>query len=464
MDAPDSQRLDEVGMAELLTIILAAGEGTRMRSDLPKVLHKVGGLPILGHVVRAATGAGATQIAVVTAPGHEQVRQAVAALNPAAQFFEQAERKGTGHAAAMARPLFDAARGYVAVVYGDHPLLRAHNFALVMERLDAGMDAAVLGFEPKDPTGYGRLITEGDRLLAIREHKDASPAERAIGLCNACILAFRAEVFRDLIDRLDTDNVQGEYYLTDLVGLANATGRKVGFAVAPENEVLGVNDRAQLAKAEAQFQELRRQDFMEAGVTLHDPATVYFSYDTEIGRDVVIEPNVVFGPGARIGDGVMIRAFSHIEGATVAAGATIGPFARLRPRAEIGEGAHIGNFVEVKAAVIGKGAKVNHLTYIGDASVGAGTNIGAGTITCNYDGFNKDRTVIGANTFIGSNTSLVAPISVGDGAYIASGSVLTEDVPADALALGRARQVVKPRYAPKIREKAAARKAARAAK
>lgn len=447
-------------MTELLSIILAAGEGTRMRSSMPKVLHEVGGLPIIGHVVRAAA-AGGGQVAVVTSPGHQQVRTAISALVPEAQFFEQAERKGTAHAASMARPLWESAEGYVAVVYGDHPLLRPENFSLVTARLDAGMDAAILGFEPADPAGYGRLITDGERLLAIREHKDATAEERLIGLCNACILAFRADVFRDLIDRVGTNNAQGEYYVTDLVELANAAGKKVGYAVAPERDVLGVNDRAQLARAEGLFQELRREDFLKAGVTLRDPRTVYFSYDTEIARDVVIEPNVVFGPGVRIEEGVTIRAFSHIEGAIVGAGATIGPFARLRPEAVIAEGAHIGNFVEIKKADIGRGAKVNHLTYIGDASVGAGTNVGAGAITCNYDGINKHRTVIGQNAFIGSNAALVAPVTIGDGAYIASGSVITEDVEPGGLALGRARQVNKPGYAEKIRARAQALKASR---
>ena len=448
-------------MTDLLTIILAAGDGKRMRSATPKVLHPVGGMPIIGHIVRAAIGAGASDVAVITAPGHERVRVSVSAIAPKAQFFEQAEAKGTAHAASMARPLWQAAKGYVAIVYGDHPLLRADNFKLITDRLDAGMDAAILGFIPADPTGYGRLITEGERLLAIREHKDASAEERKIGLCNACILGFRAELFRDLIDKVSTNNAQGEYYVTDLVGLANDAGKKVGYAVAPERDVLGVNDRMQLAKAEAQFQELRREDFMAAGVTLHDPKTVYFSYDTEIGKDVTIEPNVFFGPGSKIGDGVTIRAFSHIEGAIVGNNVAIGPFARLRPEAVIADNAHIGNFVEIKKADIGKGAKVNHLTYIGDASVGAGTNIGAGTITCNYDGINKHRTIIGENTFIGSNSSLVAPVSIGDGAYISSGSVITDDVPAGDLAFGRARQVNKPGYAAKVRAKAEAIKASK---
>ena len=449
-------------MAELLSIILAAGEGTRMRSAMPKVLHEVGGLPIVGHVVRAALGAGSARVAVVTGPGHDGVRAAVGALAPATSFFEQSERRGTAHAAGMARPLWQDAEGYVAVVYGDHPLLRGDNFAGIVSRLDAGWDAAILGFEPADPTGYGRFITEGERLLAIREHKDASEAERRIGLCNACILGFRAEVFRALIDEVKSDNAQGEFYLTDLVDLANRAGFRVGYAVAPERDVMGVNDRAQLARAEALFQDLRREEFMAAGVTLHDPKTVYFSWDTEIARDVVIEPNVVFRPGVRVGEGAVIHAFCHIEGANIGPGAAIGPFARLRPGAELEPGAKAGNFVEIKNARIGRGAKVNHLTYVGDADVGARANIGAGTITCNYDGVNKHRTVIGADSFIGSNTSLVAPVSVGEGAYVASGSVITRDVEPGALALGRGRQENKPGYAGKLKSRAEAVKRARA--
>ena len=451
-------------MTPLLSIILAAGEGTRMRSGLPKVLHQVGGLPIVGHVVSAALGAGATGIAVVTGPGHEAVRNAVAAIAPGATFFEQAERKGTGHAASMARAVFEPAEGYVAVTYGDHPLLRARNFEGVIARMDAGMDVAILGFEPKDPSGYGRLLTDGERLLAIREHKDASDDERRIGLCNACILAFRAEVFRELIDKVTPHNAQGEYYVTDLVELANKAGYKVGYAVAPEEDVLGVNDRAQLARAEALFQETRREDFMKAGVTLKDPASVYFSWDTEIARDVTIEPSVVFGPGVRIDEGATIRAFSHLEGAHVGRGATVGPFARLRPGADLDENAKVGNFVEVKNAKVGKGAKLPHLSYVGDAVVGAKANLGAGTITCNYDGVNKWQTTIEEGAFIGSNSSLVAPVTVGANAYVASGSVITKDVEPDALAFGRARQENKPGYASKIKARAEAIKAAKKAK
>ena len=443
-------------MAELLSIILAAGEGTRMRSAMPKVLHRVGGLPIVGHVVRAAIGAGSSRVAVITGPGHDSVRAAVGALTPQVRFFEQTERMGTAHAATMARALWQDGQGYVAIVYGDHPLLRGANFEGIIARLDEGWDAAILGFEPADPTGYGRFVTEGDRLLAIREHKDATEEERRIGLCNACILAFRTDVFRTLIDRVEPNNAQGEYYVTDLVELANQAGYRVGYALAPERDVMGVNDRVQLARAEALFQEIRRDDFMAAGVTLHDPKTVYFSWDTQIARDVVIEPSVVFGPGVTVGEGTVIHAFSHIEGATIGAGTSVGPFARLRPEAKLEDGAKVGNFVEVKNANIGRGAKVNHLTYIGDADVGAKANVGAGTITCNYDGVNKHRTVIGANAFIGSNASLVAPVLIGEGAYVGSGSVITHNVEPDALALGRGRQENKPGYASKLKARAEA--------
>ncbi|WMT90529.1 bifunctional UDP-N-acetylglucosamine diphosphorylase/glucosamine-1-phosphate N-acetyltransferase GlmU [Pelagibacterium sp. H642] len=440
-------------MTDLSVIVLAAGEGTRMKSSRPKVLHKVGGRPIAGHVLKAARDAGAATVAMVTGPGHDAVREAMARIDPQVVFFAQTERRGTAHAASMARAVFTQAQGYIAVVYGDHPLLRGEDFQRVTDRLDAGLDAAILGFEPSDPTGYGRFITDGDKLLAIREHKDASEEERRIGICNACILAFRAEVFQALIDRVGTDNAQGEYYLTDLVELANRAGHSVGYAIAPEDNVMGVNDRAQLARAEAVFQNLRREDFMRSGVTLHDPASVYFSFDTEIAPDVEIEPNVVFGTGVKIDAGAVIHAFSHIEGAHIGAKVSVGPFARLRPGANLAEGAKVGNFVEVKNADVGQGAKVSHLTYIGDAEIGANSNIGAGTVTCNYDGYNKAKTIIGKSAFVGSNSALVAPLEIGDGAYIASGSVITEPVPADALGIGRSRQVNKPGYGKALNER-----------
>jgi bifunctional UDP-N-acetylglucosamine pyrophosphorylase/glucosamine-1-phosphate N-acetyltransferase len=432
-----------------------------MRSRLPKVLHQVGGLPIVAHVARAARAAGSSEVAVVTGPGHDAVREALTAADPDIRFFEQIERKGTGHAASMARDLWSSANGYVAVVYGDHPLLRAENFAVVTDRLDAGMDAAILGFQPADPTGYGRFITDGERLLAIREHKDASEEERRIGLCNACILVFRAEVFRELIGQIGTNNAQGEYYATDLVELANAAGYTVGYGIAPEADVMGVNDRAQLARAEMLYQQRRRTEMMRAGVTLIDPATVYFSYDTQIAEDVLIEPSVWFGPGVTVASGAVIHAFSHIEGARIGPNVSIGPFARLRPGADLEEKAKVGNFVEIKKARVGKGAKISHLSYVGDATVGAEVNIGAGVITVNYDGFNKHDTIIGDGAFIGSNASLVAPVSVGAGALVASGSVITDDVEADALALGRSRQTNKPGRARDIFARAAAAKKAK---
>ena len=451
-------------MTELLSIVLAAGEGTRMRSSTPKVLHPVGGLPIVAHVVRAAFAGGSSRVALITAPAHQSIRDMVGSLTPEVRFYEQHERKGTAHAASMARDMFETAEGYVAVVYGDHPLLRGQNFKLVTDRLDAGMDAAILGFIPVDPTGYGRFITDGERLLAIREHKDASEDERKIGLCNACILAFRADVFRSLIDKVTTDNAQGEFYVTDLVELANAAGHKVGYAVAPETDVLGVNDRSQLARAEGLFPEMQREAFMKAGVTLKDPASVYFSWDTEIGQDVTIFPNVVFGQGVKIADGVEIRAFCDIEDARIGEGATIGPFARIRGGAELGPDVHLGNFVEVKKSKIGAGTKAGHLSYLGDAEIGANVNIGAGAITCNYDGVNKSKTIIGDNVFIGSNNSLVAPVTIGNGAYTASGSTINRDVEPEAMAIGRARQENKAGYAPKLKARALAVKAAKAKK
>lgn len=446
-------------MSQFLTIVLAAGEGTRMKSSKPKVLHAVGGLPIAGHVLNAARTAGADRIAVITGPGHDSVRKAMSALVPDAEFFEQAERRGTAHAASMAAPAYGDAKGYVAIVYGDHPLLRAANFEGIKARLQSGADAAILGFEPSDPTGYGRFITEGERLLAIREHKDASEDERGIGLCNACVLAFRADVFSELIGKVGSDNSQGEFYVTDLVELANAAGYTVGYAIAPEQDVIGVNDRVQLARAEAIFQDRRREEMMRAGVTLIDPASVYFSFDTEIAPDVVVEPNVVFGPGVVIETGAVIHAFSHIEGAHVGSGASVGPFARLRPDAVLGEGAKVGNFVEIKKANIGVGAKVSHLSYIGDAEIGARVNIGAGTITCNYDGYNKARTIVGDDAFIGSNSALVAPVEIGAGAYVASGSVITEPVADEALGIGRSRQINKPGYGKILNERFRAQKA-----
>jgi bifunctional UDP-N-acetylglucosamine pyrophosphorylase/glucosamine-1-phosphate N-acetyltransferase len=337
-------------------------------------------------------------------------------------------------------------------VFGDTPFLSAATIGLLRAKLREGAAIVVAGMRPADPTGYGRLLTEGDRLVAIREHRDADPEERAVGFVNGGIMALAGAVARDILDAIDDRNDQNEFYLTDAVAIANQRGLKVEAIEVAQEELMGINDRQNLAAAEAAFQAKRRQEAMAEGATLVAPETVFFAHDTRIGRDVTIEPNVVFGPGVTVADNVTIRAFSHIEGASIAAGAIIGPFARLRPGAQIGEGAHIGNFVEIKAAEIEAGAKINHLSYIGDAHVGAKTNVGAGTITCNYDGVLKHRTEIGKGAFIGSNSALVAPITIGDGAYVASGSVLTDDVPADALAFGRARQVVKEGRAPKAKK------------
>jgi bifunctional UDP-N-acetylglucosamine pyrophosphorylase/glucosamine-1-phosphate N-acetyltransferase len=374
---------------------------------------------------------------------------------------KQTDRLGTGHAVRQAASAYADAKGNIVVLYADTPLVTAHTLADITARLDAGADIVVVGFRPADPTGYGRLLTADGRLHAIREHKDATEDERRIGLVNSGIMGFRADTLRAVIDRIGNANAKGEYYLTDAVELANADGRRVDFVEANADEVIGVDDRTKLAKAEATFQDFRRAEFMKSGVTLRDPKTVYFSWDTEIGRDVTIFPNVVFGPGVKIADNVEIRAFCDIEDARIGEGATIGPFARIRGGAELGPDVHLGNFVEVKKSKIGAGTKAGHLSYLGDAEIGSNTNIGAGTITCNYDGVNKDKTVIGDNVFIGSNASLVAPVTIGNGAYTASGSVITDDVPPDAVAFGRARQENKPGYAPKLREKALAKRAAK---
>lgn len=431
-----------------LYVVLAAGEGTRMRSSLPKVMHQVACEPMLGHVLSATAAArGEGSCAVVVGPDMEAVSAFVGARAPTASIHVQTDRLGTANAVLAARDAIDDARD-VVVLYGDTPLVRAETIERLRSAIDHdsghGADIAVLGFDAADPTGYGRLIVDGDRLLAIREDRDASDEEKSIVFCNSGVIAFRNGVALDLLQAIGNDNAKGEYYLTDAIEIAVARGMTAVAIHCPEDEVQGVNTRAQLAAVEASMQARLRLAALDGGATLTAPETVFFSHDTRIGRDVIIEPNVVFGPGARVGDNVTVRAFCHIEGATIAPGATIGPYARLRSGADIGVGARIGNFVEIKAATLEAGAKVNHLSYIGDARVGAGANIGAGTITCNYDGVSKHRTDIGAGAFIGSNSALVAPVTVGDRAYVASGSVITDDVEADALAIGRSRQVEKP--------------------
>ena len=414
-----------------------------MRSALPKVLHRIAGTTMLSHVMAAVAEAGAGAVEVVVGPDRADVEREAKASQPEAGLCVQADRLGTAHAVLSARAAL--ARGYddVVVAYADTPLVTAATFARLRRPLADGAAVAVLGFEASDPTGYGRLLTRDGELLAIREERDASAEERAITLSNAGLMALRGDLALALLEAIGNQNSKSEYYLTDVVEVARQRGERAVVVTAPEAEVAGVNDRAQLAAAEATLQARLRAAAMAGGVTLVDPDTVYLSADTRFGRDVVVEPSVWFGPGVTIGDGVVIRAFSHLEGARVGRGAIIGPFARLRPGAALSENVHVGNFVEVKNSDLAAGVKANHLAYLGDATVGAGTNIGAGTITCNYDGARKYRTVIGAGAFVGTNSSLVAPVTIGEGAYVGSGSVITDDVPDGALAIGRGRQVVK---------------------
>lgn len=419
-----------------------------MRSALPKVLHRIAGRSMLAHVLAEVQGAGANRVVVVAGLGRDDVAREAREACPASGLAIQAERLGTAHAVLAAGPALVEGLDDVIVAYADTPLVTADTFARLRRPLAEGAAVAVLAFEAADPTGYGRLLVKGNRLTAIREERDASDEERAIRLSNAGLMALRGDIAVRLLEAIGNANAKGEHYLTDAVEIAVGLGERAVVVTAPETEVLGVNDRAQLAQAEAAFQMRLRSAAMIAGATLVAPETVFLSADTRLGRDVVVEPNVWFGPGVQVGDDVTIRSYSHIEGARIESGSVIGPFARLRPGAVLGRGVHVGNFVEVKNAELGAGAKANHLAYLGDASIGQGTNVGAGTITCNYDGVRKHRTTIGKDAFIGTNTSLVAPVTVGDRAYIGSGSVITNDVPADALALGRGRQVVKEGWAP----------------
>lgn len=434
-----------------LAIVLAAGEGTRMRSDRPKVLHEVANRSMLGHVLETVMAAGATRIAVVVGPDSDRVSQE-AARHANVEIFIQRERLGTGHAVLSAREALARKDDDVIVVYADTPLVSPDTLAQLREPLRKDAAVVSLGFEARDPTGYGRLIMSGDDLIDIREHKDASDEERAITLCNGGLMALRGDVALAILEKIGKENAKGEYYLTDAVALARAAGHQAAVVVVPEAEVHGVNDRSQLADAERMIQERLRQAAMLSGVTMVAPETVFLSYDTRLGRDVIIEPHVVFGPGVVVERGAVIHSFSHLEGAHIQLGAAVGPFARLRPGASIGEKAKVGNFVEIKNSVLGTGSKVGHLTYLGDATIGAEVNIGAGTITCNYDGFGKYRTEIGQGAFIGSNSSLVAPVTIGAGAFVGSGSVITDNVPGEALALGRGRQVNKENWAKSFRE------------
>lgn len=433
-------------------IILGAGMGTRMNSDRPKVLHNIAGAPMLVHAMKAGAALEPARTVVVAGHGADAVGKAAHAFDPGAVIALQAEQLGTAHAVAQARDALAGFDGDAIVLYGDTPFISPETLA-AMAAARLTHDIVVLGFHAADPGRYGRLIMQNDQLDRIVEFKDATDAERAVTLCNSGVVAARADTLFALIDKVGNDNAAGEYYLTDIVGIARTQGLSATVVQCDQAETLGINSRDELAAAEAQYQTRARAAAQDDGVTLTAPETVFFAHDTVIGRDSVIEPHVVFGPGVTVESGATIRAFSHLEGCHVSQGATVGPYARLRPGAELAEGVRVGNFVEIKNAQIGEGAKVNHLSYIGDAEIGARANIGAGTITCNYDGVFKHKTVIGVDAFIGSNTMLVAPVTVGDAAMTGSGSVITRDVPDGDLALGRAAQVNKPGLARRLMQK-----------
>jgi len=450
-------------MSPRAAVILAAGQGTRMKSPTPKVLHPLAGRALIDHAIDLAEGLGCERIVVVLGVGAPSVRAHVARRLGEGAIAIQDPPLGTGHAVLAAKDALAGFEGDVVVTLADSALLTPAAVQPVLDLRDAGADLAVLGFRAADPSIYGRLILgPGDALDRIVEAKDASPAELAVNACNSGVMAASAELLFGLLGEVGCDNAKGEYYLTDVVGLANRAGRSVRAAFADEACFLGVNSQAELAVAEAAFQRRRRAELMEAGVTLVAPDTVQLAWDTSLAPGVTIEPNVVFAPGVTVEAGAVIRSFSHLESARVGSGAIIGPFARLRPGADIGEDAHIGNFVEVKKVKVGKGAKANHLAYLGDGTVGAGANIGAGTIFCNYDGFDKYDTHVGEGAFVGSNSSLVAPVRIGDGAYTGSGSVITDDVAPDALALGRGRQAEKAGWAAAFRERKRRQKAEKA--
>ena len=435
-----------------LAIVLAAGEGIRMRSSKAKALHEIGHRSLLAHVLMAAVQAGSSAVAVVVGPGQDAVAAEARRAAPGGQVFEQRVRRGTAHAVLAAREAIVRGADEFLVMFADTPLVQAGTLARLRAALVQGVGVAVLGFKPSDPTGYGRLIMRGSELIAIREERDASADERKIEFCNGGLMVLAGAPALAILDRIGNANAKGEYYLTDAVAIARDMGLKAVAIETGEDDVRGINTKAQLAQAEAVLQGRLRAAAMDAGVTMAAPETVFLSADTKFGQDVTVEPNVVFGPGVVVEDGATIRSFSHLEGAHVGKGARVGPFARLRPGADLGPDVHIGNFVEVKQATIEAGAKANHLAYIGDARVGEGANVGAGTITCNYDGVAKHHTDIGKGAFIGSNSSLVAPVKIGDGAYVGSGSVVTKEVPADALVVARARQTVKEGWVKRLRQ------------
>ena len=443
-----------MGERTCLAIVLAAGEGTRMRSARPKVLHEIAGRSLLAHVLAAVRAAGG-RAAVVVGPDADAVAAEAKRVLPGAEIFVQSERAGTAHAVLAATAAIARGADDVLVIYGDTPLIRPQTLRRMRGALADGAAIAVLGFRPPDPAGYGRLLLDGGELVSIREEVDASAAERAIDLCNGGLMAFDGKSALPILEQIGRNNRKGEFYLTDAVAIARAMTLKAVAIETEEDDVRGINTKAQLAEAEGALQQRLRKAAMDAGVTLVAPETVFLSADTKFGRDVVVEPFVVFGPGVTVEDNAVVRSFSHLDRAHVGRGALVGPYARLRPGARLGADVHIGNFVEIKEAIIEDGAKANHLAYIGDARLGAGANFGAGAIVCNYDGVTKHRTDIGKEAFIGSNAALVAPVTVGDGAYVATGSVITHNVPPDGLAIARARQVVKENRAARLRAKSA---------
>lgn len=439
-------------------IILGAGMGTRMNSDLPKVLHEIAGAPMLVHAMKSGAALAPAKTVIIAGHGAALVEKAAKAYDPDVAVAIQTDQLGTAHAVSQARDALSGFEGDALVLYGDTPFIRPETLAAMHAALQAH-DVVVLGFEAADPGRYGRLIVTDGQLDRIVEFKDASDKERGVTLCNSGVIACNSTLLFDLVDAVGNDNAAGEYYLTDIVGIARGRGLSATVVACDESETLGINSRAELSDAEALFQERARAAALACGVTLTAPQSVIFAHDTVIGRDTVVEPNVVFGPGVTVESGATIRAFSHLEGCHVARGAVVGPYARLRPGAELAENVKVGNFVEIKNAQLAEGAKVNHLSYIGDASIGARSNIGAGTITCNYDGVFKHKTTIGEDVFIGSNTMLVAPVTVGDAAMTGSGSVVTKNVPAGDLAVGRAKQENKAGFALRLFEKLKARKA-----
>ncbi len=442
-------------------IVLAAGEGSRMESDRPKVLHEIAGAPMLAHTLGVADAIETGKRIVIVGHGGDAVRQAALAIDDQIEVVEQTEQLGTAHAVKMAAPALHGMSGDAVVLFGDTPFIRAETLNAMQKARDGGADIVVLGFNASDPARYGRLVTDGAKLTRIVEWKDATTVERAIPLCNSGVMMADAQTLMRLVSAVTNDNAAGEYYLTDIVSLGHNEGLTASVVTCDEAETLGINTRADLAAAEAVFQKRARADALQNGVTLQAPETVHFSYDTVIGRDAVVEPNVVFGPNVTVESKASIRAFSHLEGCHVGSGAIVGPYARLRPGTELSNDVKVGNFVEVKNAQIADGAKVNHLSYIGDATIGADTNVGAGTITCNYDGVFKHKTTIGERVFIGSNTMLVAPVTVGDDAMTATGTVVTTNVPDGDMAIGRAKQVNKSGLARRLFQKLRAAKAAK---